>query len=365
VPGGKENASTGALEKLERLGEVVARAQRILVLSHTNPDPDSIGASAALAFLIETRWGKEATLAYDGLLGRLENRAMVEHLQLPLRELRGLAHEEYDTVALVDAQPQGTNQPLAGDARVRIVIDHHGAPPHPDAEYADVREHYGASSTILTEYLREAGVSIDARIATALYYGIITDTLDLGRDVSRAEIEATTFLYPLILHVTLSRITHPKVPREHLVYIMNGLRRATAYGELAVCDAGALPYTDAAAQLADTLVFIEGVRWALVLGEHEGTLYFSLRTDMRGGGAGRVALSMAEELGRAGGHGMSAGGQVDLRGVDEARRREMTRTLIDRFITLLEGDVASGAALFGEDWKSIGPPGWAAGVRPR
>jgi hypothetical protein len=72
-----------AREKLDRLGEVVHGRKHALVLTHDNPDPDSIAAAVALADLLERHEGVEAKVGYGGIIGRAENLAFVKVLKLP------------------------------------------------------------------------------------------------------------------------------------------------------------------------------------------------------------------------------------------------------------------------------------------
>src|SRR5260370_32048403 len=62
-------ANLGAREKLARLLNTVKGRQHVLVLTHDNPDPDSLASAVALAQLLEKRAGVEATVAYGGGIG--------------------------------------------------------------------------------------------------------------------------------------------------------------------------------------------------------------------------------------------------------------------------------------------------------
>ena len=85
----------------------------------------------------------------------------------------------YDRVALLDVQPfHSPDIPT----HVDLVIDHHPRRTNYTARIKDVRPRYGATSTIMTEYLLASDTPISSRLATALLYGIKTDTQLLGRD---------------------------------------------------------------------------------------------------------------------------------------------------------------------------------------
>src|SRR4029079_13113980 len=56
----------------------------VVFVSHVNPDPDSLGSMLGLAHLVETKLGKRTRLTRDGMIGRAENRAFVDLLDLDL-----------------------------------------------------------------------------------------------------------------------------------------------------------------------------------------------------------------------------------------------------------------------------------------
>ena len=68
----------------------------------------------------------------------------------------------WDRVVMVDVQPPHLRRPLP---RVDAVVDHHPAQTSYDARYIDVRNHYGATATILLEYLRAEGIKDNERLA--------------------------------------------------------------------------------------------------------------------------------------------------------------------------------------------------------
>ena len=79
--------------RLEELSEFLGRrasAGRWLVLTHDNPDPDSIAAAAALSKLLRRAFKRRVTTAYGGMIGRAENQEMVKVLGIKLSHLKYL-----------------------------------------------------------------------------------------------------------------------------------------------------------------------------------------------------------------------------------------------------------------------------------
>src|SRR5499426_3040868 len=149
-------------------------------------------------------------------------------------------------VALVDTQPGRSNNSLPDGVLPVAVIDHHPAyAAYPGVEFLDLRDAYGATSTILTEYLQESRLDIEPKIATALFYGIAAETQDLGREATAADIEASHFLYPHTNKRRLAKIENARVPREYFRGFRDGIERATLYGDKAIISLlGEVQYPD-------------------------------------------------------------------------------------------------------------------------
>src|SRR5436309_2530172 len=176
-------ASRGALTSLL---QVLDRPGPLVILPHDNPDPDALASAAVLTYL-------NITL-------------------VPVSEVRFNGDTQ---VVLVDTQPGRSNNSLPDGVVPAAVIDHHPAyGDYAAVPFLDLREQYGATSTILTEYLRESKLEIEGKIATALFYGIAAETQDLGREATPADIDASHFLYPYANKRLLAKIENARVPRE-------------------------------------------------------------------------------------------------------------------------------------------------------
>ena len=194
------------------------------------------------------------------------------------------------------------------------MIDHH--PERADstaAEFVDIRPSYGACCSILVEYLRAAELEPDGRLATALFYGIQSETMDLGREVSQADIEASAYLYPRSDPRAVSRIRHAKAPRSLFRSLHDALERGWSAGAVICVPLGRMDYPDLVAQLADWFLGIDGVEWVIAAGRHHDSLLLSVRTDDPAAHAGQLVQEVVADRGSAGGHGEMAGGRIDVR----------------------------------------------------
>lgn len=333
-------------ERIDILLGTVQKGDRVLVCTHDNPDPDSIASAFALGRLLEAKKKATFTLTYGGVLGRAENKAMVKLLDIPLVPIRRIDISQFDVVGLVDTQPEVGNHSLPheqiADKRL-ICIDHHPARERSaEADYADVGGDFGATCTLLTHYLHEAGVVPDRNLATALFYGVKSDTRDLGREVSQDDVWAYSHLVSLTDMPLVSAIEHPRLPRGYFTVLMRAIRNSKVFGgNLVACDLGELYAPDLVAETADRLASAEKIRWAIVVGGYQGDIYASLRVNDRRFSAGKLARQVIKDFpdGSAGGHGSMAGARVPYseKVGDEAAKRTRERRRLLRALNAAAG----------------------------
>jgi nanoRNase/pAp phosphatase (c-di-AMP/oligoRNAs hydrolase) len=312
-----------------RLSSALGSQRRVLILTHDYPDPDALASGWALAELCRDKLGVPARLAYDGTIDRPENRAMVKLLGVPARELTSLDFSSRPAVVLVDSSPGWGNNPLAATDRVTAVLDnHHGA--STAGLGGRLRRNCGATSTMAAELLLAARLAPSTRLATALYYGIKTDTQALGREAAPADEAAYRWLFPLVEHRTLAAIEHPRLPLYTYRMLNAALDGARTYGRAVVSAMGRLAGREGPATAVDLLVRLNGVECALTHGYWNGRQVFSVRSLRRGREAWRLARAAAGGEGPAGGHTFSAGGSLPAASVRAGARAG--RRLESRFL---------------------------------
>lgn len=303
---------------------------RAAILTHDNPDPDSLAAALGLRRLFEKE-GIPSTVAIGGFIGRAENRAMVRELKIELTPVERLDWATHPVVALVDTQPGTGNNSLPAGRRADVVIDHH--PPRHDlggVPWLDIRTEMGATATIVHGYLVERGVAIDANLATAFLYALKSETRDLGRESGPDEREAYVELSKIADFERLYTITNPKLGREHFVALDRALRAAVVWGEVLAINLGALDYPDLVAEVADLMLPYEKAHWVLCVGQHNRTVYLSVRTDVPDATAGSLIRRVVGSNGAAGGHGMIAGGRMFAEVRDDAELKHVYDELVAR-----------------------------------
>jgi len=288
-----------AQRHLRSLRAAAAGKIRPLILIYGNPDPDALASAWALREILRAT-GPTAAVAYTGEVGRLENEAMIALLRVPAVPLREPMLKHADLVALVDAQPEFFRAPPL--PRCDIVIDHHPRKTSHAAPFADIRPHCGATSSILTEYLESAGLPIGSRLATALYYGIQTDSRSLQRGYAPTDRRALLLLDPKVNRVLLRRIEFSSYSLSRLDYFAVALARLRYARGVLYSNVGPVPQPDICVQIADFLIRVKEANWALVSGPVGKNLVIVFRCDGHKKDAGRTAEAAFGAIGSAGGH---------------------------------------------------------------
>jgi nanoRNase/pAp phosphatase (c-di-AMP/oligoRNAs hydrolase) len=318
---------------IKKLVECIKSKKKIIILLHNNPDPDSIGSALGMKAVVDTISSSKVTIVYGGIIGRAENREMVKALKIKLVHIDNIDLKRHQNIIMVDTQPKIGNNALPSGVYPKIVIDHHPLKKLAlKAVCCDVRVDYGSTSTIVLDYIKELDVKIDKRLATALYYGIQTDTDDIGRDRTSMDNDAMTYLYPLISPVMLSKIQHPRIPMDYFIHFHEAMSNAYICNDVIISDLNAKCTPEMIAEMSDFFLRMKGIRWVLCLGDHRGGLYFSIRTTARSLRAGSIAIRMTKNIGAAGGHYKSAGGYIKISDKSEEEVADIRETIANKFL---------------------------------
>lgn len=325
-----------------RFAQVLDGHDDLLIFCHMNPDPDSIASGLAMKQLLEARFGKSTTICYRGIIGRAQNREMVRLLAPDLKLFRDIDPLDYDGAVLVDAQPEFGFSPedlseLEQELPILVCIDHHPfVASTGQIPYHDVRPGYGANSTVMTNYLRVFSVVPSAAVATALYYGIKTDTLGLTRRTTEEDREAFEYLRNLVDHQLLEKIESPPLSGAYFRDLRDAIDHARVYEDLVLSWLqDPLAYPDLVAEIADLMLRYERASWAVCLGRFEDKLVMSVRTSDADGDAGVFIRGVVGDLGQAGGHNTMAAARLPLDGADarsyEILLEKVRSRILERF----------------------------------
>jgi nanoRNase/pAp phosphatase (c-di-AMP/oligoRNAs hydrolase) len=322
-----------SISKLDQLKQVLENHTTLLIVLQDNPDPDSIASAVALRKLANTLSNVQCSIAHGGTVGRAENRALVNYLGVNLRDIRQLDLTQYELFAMVDTQPGTGNNSLPETFETDIVIDHHSCRRLTrQSRFTDIRSRYGATASILFEYLEAAQIKPEVPLATALLYAIRSDTQDLGRDAGQADIRALTSLYAYANTKMLSNIQRGKVQRAYYQMLANAMKNAEVVDNAIVCYLGVIENPDMIAEVADLLLRDDLTNWVMVCGVSAEKFMISLRTSQDQLSAERVVHQLVARKGTGGGHPSYAGGQIAVEEGNKSSAEAIFRRVRSRFV---------------------------------
>jgi nanoRNase/pAp phosphatase (c-di-AMP/oligoRNAs hydrolase) len=278
------------------------------VLVVISADPDAIASALAVVRLLAGRTA-DVKISNINQVNRPDNLAMIRLLKVNLVPFSEIKPEEFNKVVIVDSQPNH-NQSMAA-LQPQVIIDH-----HPDtgyrAPYTDIRPTYGATATILTEYLRAARIAPAQNLATALYHAIKTDTDDFKRQTVAEDLQAFQFLFRRANIQLARRISQADLRLDYLKCFKTALQHMRLRKGRVFVHLGAVSNPDVCVILADFFMRIHTVSWSIVSGICNRKLVVIFRNDGARKNAGRAAQEAFGAFGSAGGHKTMARAEIDL-----------------------------------------------------
>jgi nanoRNase/pAp phosphatase (c-di-AMP/oligoRNAs hydrolase) len=329
------------LHRVVKIRRQLDQHERIAILLQPDPDPDGIASAYALRTLLG-RKRTTAPIVSFGEVQRPENQALCEAVGIDVKVISPEEIADYDGIVLVDVQPNVFgDDPPARLSQIDLVVDHHPERSGYEAAIRDIRTSYGATSSIVTEYLRATNSELNAKLATALLYGIKSDTQYLGRETSRRDMQSFAFLHACHSPALLRRIERPALPLPGLRALGRALARAEVRDGIHILVLGRVR-EDVIPQVADMALQAQGAEWAIAVGTVNRDIVFSVRNVGYVRAAGEVVRAVVEGLGVGGGHRSMAKGIIPMKAFREvygrADRRQIKSALYDAFVRAIHDD---------------------------
>jgi nanoRNase/pAp phosphatase (c-di-AMP/oligoRNAs hydrolase) len=302
---------------MRRLSE--EKNAKVLIVCHDNPDPDALASALAMKHLCLSI-GHKPTIIHGGMIEHQQNRAMVRLLEMDVRrvildwEVEDLLKDS-DLVICVDFSHPGANNILPTTCVPHIVIDHHTSDTRPAGDVILVRSEFAATSSLVTSILMNSGIEINREIATALAFGIRTDTLGFTRSFNAVDLRALSWLGAWVDWELMRSFESPPRSQEVLSIFRQALTDATLENGLMLAPIAKMADRDALSQVADFLLPTEEVDVVVTYGIRLSKVILSARSTDDSIHIGRI-LSDAFEKGRAGGHKALAGGQIPFEDIE-------------------------------------------------
>ena len=298
-------------EKLRRFYDQFSGNDGVLVV--INADPDAIASAMAVSRLL---WRKVSSVTISNVneINRPDNLAMLRLLGVALVPFAEVDLDLYNRIVIVDSQPDHSEHMT--QLKPDVIIDHHPKT-NSEASFSDIRSNYGATASILTEYIRAARIKPSVKLATGLFHAIKTDTNDFKRQTLIEDIRAFQYVFRHANIHLARKIEQADLRLDFLKYFKNALQNMRLRKGRVFVNLGAVVNPDICVIIADFFMRINSVTWSIVSGSYDKKLVVIFRNDGIRRNAGKVAKESFGQFGSAGGHKNMARAEVALSDIKE------------------------------------------------
>ena len=300
-------STTSRQDRLRKLLKVFNSKDQVLITICA--DPDSLASAMALKRLL-WRKVKGVAITHFNEIKRFDNLTMIRLLKIPLVKPQWLRFSEFTRTVLVDGQPNH-NESFAA-LNYDVIIDHHPLSQQVQASFVDIRPHYGATATIMSEYLRAARLRPSKSLATALLFAIRVDTGNFESGVTEEDIKAFHYLFPFANMNLLRKIEMVDMRTEDLTYFRRAIESKEIIKGKIFSHLGQIESPDNLVLVADFFMRLHEIAWVVVSGIYRRTLVVVIRNDGFRKDAGTRANSAFGRLGSAGGRRSRARAEIPL-----------------------------------------------------
>lgn len=283
----------------------------IYIQCHDNPDADTLASGFAL-YTYYKEHNIDAHLFYSGrfTIQKSNLLLMIEKLSIPIEYIEKDSMEFHDELLItVDCQYGNGNVTLFLADHV-VVIDHHKEELVLPKDSLII-SNFGSCSTIIWLMFSEIGVDLGnyPDVSTALYYGLLTDTLQFTEIHYPADKDMRDSLY--YNKSTISQLRNSNLSASELEIAGIAMIR-TIYNEVnryslirsEPCDPNILGL------ISDMCIQVDNVDKCVVYNELTDGIKYSVRSCVRDTKASDLAAFLADGIGSGGGHMEKAGGFI-------------------------------------------------------
>lgn len=327
--------------KAHALRELIETKDRILIMGHKLADIDSFGAASGI-FRIATSLNKKANIVINEVTSSvrpmmerfMNNPDYPDDLFLTGDQAAELVDSNTILVVVDVNRPSITDAPaLLRMVKTIVVLDHHRQSSEiiDNAVLSYVEPYASSACEMVAEILQYIadGIKIKSPEADAMYAGIVIDTNNFTNQAGVRTFEAAAYLRRSGADITRVR----KLFRDNMVDYKakaEAVRQAEVFeGAFAISECPAENVenpTIVAAQAANELLGIIGIKASIVLSQYNGVIYLSARS------IDEVNVQvMMEKLG-GGGHRTTAGAQIANATIAEAKERvkEVIKEMLEK-----------------------------------
>lgn len=283
-------------------------AERVYIQPHNMPDPDAIASSFALCELLK-KFDIEAKIIYMNVIEKVNSKKMVEmfNINMIVKE-SNFSSSPKDFVILIDSQTGNSNITSISGEKV-AVIDHHHDMGDPNYVFKDIQEQIGACATIITSYYKDLNIEPSTDVATALLYGIMSDTNNLTRSSDQRDLDNFYWLYGLSNLTKIKKLRMNEIGREDIYAYAKALETFEIYGNIGFvhienCNDSLL------GTISDMVYTIEGTSIVVSYAKRHDGIKFSVRSGEKYIYADELVKHILKDKGVGGGHKEMAGGFI-------------------------------------------------------
>lgn len=283
----------------------------IYIQTHNFPDPDAIASAYGLSVLLN-RFGVTTSICYKGKIERYSTNGLVDKLGIKMIDITDYEFETDDNeIIIVDSQ-KGNSNMTDIPGRYIACIDHHQSYISENRyryRYSDIRPELGACATIIAEYYFENNIQMDKKVATALLYGIKTDTQRLSRGVSQRDMDIYQVLFKMCDKEIIDSLEHCNLQFEDLRAFATAINSIKVFDNVSFANTGRDCPEALIASISDFMLDLVEVDFSVVYSLKQDGIKLSIRS-IGAIDAGAVTHLALEGIGGGGGHIEMAGGFV-------------------------------------------------------
>lgn len=282
--------------------------QDIVIQCHDNPDADAI-ASAFGVYQYLRAFDKSVRIIYSGSrkIAKSNLTLMVSELKIPIEYVKEINNPEL--LITVDCQ-YGEGNVTWFPAQNVAIIDHHdycGA----NVTMKEIRTFYASCATAVYVMLMEVHFDInsDARLATALYYGLYMDSNCFGEIKHPFDMDLIEDLK--VNEDLIERLKNTNFSLKELEIAGKALIRYVYDGNYNYAIVRANPCDpNIMGLISDLVLQVDCIDCCIVYCELDGNFKLSVRSCLKVAKANDMAIYLTEDIGNGGGHKKKAGGFI-------------------------------------------------------
>lgn len=299
--------------------------KRLTIYTRNNPDSDSLASSLALKHIAEY-YNMDADIYYTGVI---QNKTLINVLGDDVMKVEAITQSRTET-AFVDLLPTE----LTGEKITPAIVIGHtlGNTEGIRCTYRDIRT-TETTSSIMIEYLKKLGVSIDKRLATLLLFAIRDKTKTLITNFTLEDIEAYWYIHKYVDMELLVSLEHPSVRLETFNDLSHAINNKIIKGAYLFTTVGFVKDPGTIPKVCKYMLDIEGVSTALVFAVDASRIHIYAESENMELNMKNILRKAFEDWGEVAGGPFHASTSIPLGVLGIVAEDEKSKSLLLKTIT--------------------------------